>query len=449
MRLLLLATALTLTLTATAQDDTLTATLYEWNSVSCTWEEDGESGTDDEILEGKLRVSNNGQWAVGSCEDYPYVSYLVDINNDCTLIYLNDITGERANKSIANDVSDDGLIVGAYINSSNLWTPGYRTATTDWQPLPYPTKSITDVGYYETWSNACSVKRVSPDGTILLGQFPCYDTATYDDGTTLYFYYWEPCLWILDSDHNVTELREFYGINYRGQGFIPWDMSNDGTTIVGMAETQRGDQCPALLTNNTITYIKSPTLIAEEGYDSVWYEEGYEDGGAFWTGRAVTIDSQNSNSYYYKNGSATINAGIWNTLSDERTEYEGHHVSSAIPGLILGMEQPSYGPAIIIEGDQNLSDLVSQIVAPSSLSDDGRIIAGANIIYTDDGYAYNTPAMIVFSQSPLNNINNPQSSSHTTTTQSAKIYSLSGAQLAQPTPGITIQRGKKVLTLGD
>ncbi len=448
-----------------ANADDLTVTHFVWDTVESEWEEDGETGVDEDILLGSLRVSDNGLWAVGSCGDYPYVSYLVDIEDDCNLIYLNDIRGVRADKSRCNDVSDNGIIVGSFINSSNCWVPGWRTVDSEWVELPAPEKCVTDISYYEDWSNACNVKRVSPDGHVLLGQFPCYDTAYYEDGSSLYFYFWEPCLWIVDDDMNVLELKEFYGLEYYGQGFIPWDMTDDGSIIVGMRETVRGDQCPGLLRNDKLEFVKSPVLIAEEDYESVYYEEGHEDGGAFWIGRCSVIDAENNVYYYYKNGDAYLYGCRWNMDTDERVEYQGHHVSSAIPGLMIGMQSTSYGPAMVLDYDDSkllvsgevISGLVSAIDSPSSISDNGRVIAGADVVYSTAGYAENVPALLVFSE-PLydpeaeaeeeaesedeDGIQLPGTSCEL---RGGDYYNLSGVKVVLPTKGIVIQNGKKVV----
>ncbi len=434
-----------LPLAATAQ---ITSTLYEWKTVTVEYTEDGVTEIEDDALGGSLRVSDNGRYAVGTCDDYPYASYIVDINaleqGDTTAFAFlkTPITGERVDKLKAFDVSDDGLIVGGYIEDY-LWQPGTTRLGANWQPLSIPSQAITTYfSYANAWSDVCIAKRISPDGTVVLGQFSCYDTATYTDGTTSYSYFWEPCLWYVDpTTGEQTGIKEFYGLAYKGQGFIPWDMNDDGSIIVGMAETQRGDQCPALIRNGALEYIRCPELVEEAGnYDNpVWLEVGLESGGAIWTGRACCIDNSNNVYYYYKDGTGTLWGCKWNINTDERTEYADHHVSSGTDGLMLGMETQYYGMAMIFEGDESLADQVAQICAPSSVSDDGRIIAGDGIQVNDYGYYEKYPAMLIFSQSPIDaGIQTATATGNHAHRDGTEIFSATGSLLRRMASGCNL-----------
>ncbi|MCD8290870.1 MAG: T9SS type A sorting domain-containing protein [Prevotella sp.] len=350
-----------------------------------------------DIANGILRVSDNGKYAVCSApNNYPYPAMFVDIESN-EVTFLNTITGEYQDKLIVEDVANDGLMGGSYIarltsstgSDSLVWHPGVRYLDGDWIDLPLPEKALTEYLSYDTSlpdEYTHFVKRVSPDGKVLLGQVWYQDTVEVD-GVQKYGTYYEPMLWYFDPDTKTcTGMKEFRELPYTGQGFIPYDMTDDGSVIVGMSETAIGDQCPAYIKDGEIVFLETPS-----------------DDGVFWAGGMASCIDNDGNIYYkYPDDSTNslVHSGKYNVYTGERTYYPDSigHVMCGTPGLVIGMTESMYGPCAVFEGDTSLS--VSGLTYPENISDDGKVIAGANLDVSSYS-PYDYPALLVFSDSPV------------------------------------------------
>ncbi len=365
----------------------ITSDLYEYNKVTDTEGEEWDNAG------GSLRVSDNGLYAVGSCpNNYPYAAFFVDIESK-EITFLNTLSGEKQDRLIVADVANDGLMCGSYIatvtssdgSESLVWHPGVRYLDGDWIDLPLPEQAITsylnyDISDPDLYTHY--VKRISPDGKVLLGQVWMEDTVEVN-GVKKYGSYYEPVLWYFDpATKQCTGVKDFRSLPFTGQGFIPYDMSDDGSVIVGMSESAIGDQCPAYIKDGEIVFLETAS-----------------DWGVWWAGGMATCIDDAGTIYYRfpdDTSNSIIHSGRYNVYTDERLYYDDDmgHVICGTPGLVVGMASTTYGPCSVFEGDTSLP--VSALTRPENISDDGKVIAGAGLTEL----SVSTPAFLVFSEAP-------------------------------------------------
>ncbi len=388
-------------LSVTAQDE-IETTLYTPGQLEII-DEEGESWDVD--LYGTIRVSNNGKYAVGCDIEACYAGYLWDAETGSFTI-INEASGERVNAVLAYDVSDDGTIVGAVPvtyeasdgSDSIAWEPAYKPLGKDWVTLPMPEYANTKYNnpkYYSMSYIPAYGKRVSPDGKVIGGV--CW-YAEYD-AAGKYTNFYKPVLWTIGDDGEAT-LKEFNDLEYKGQGFILYDINDDGSVIVGKHETVRGDQCPAYIKDGVMDYLASPILVLRDGYTDVYDEVG-DDVGAYWIGLVNFLDASGNAYYYYSDGGGVLHNAVWNVYTEE-TIYSGEDDDSGYDNLVLcgtgsdfivGMQYITYGPATVLAG-QDVD--ISEMSTVMSVSDDGLTLAGATL-QTSSLESYNSPAVMVLS----------------------------------------------------
>lgn len=170
-------------------------------------------------------VSPNGQYAVGFSEMFTGNSFIWDRETD----ELKLIEGSYENQSCAYGVSDDGTVVGSFLDENSLsrygepcmvpgfWKDGVWTALERLEGVTLSGQGLDG-----------DAKKISRDGRIIGGYLKRAD------------YKYFPCIWV-DGVMQPGATDEL-----RGQGGILWSMSDDGTLLGGRAEHESGAGSPAL-----------------------------------------------------------------------------------------------------------------------------------------------------------------------------------------------------------
>ncbi len=394
---------------------------------------------------GTFRVSDNGEYAVASDSETSYAGLLWTRSTN-EIQYVNDFTGSKYDGVILCDVANDGRMVGAYpgyqTNATTgvqfqCWTPAYKYINGQWVDLPLPAN--TCLSYPMDLDYCTFAKRISPNGRLILGEAYLITDSLLSSGS--YKKFWEPILWVLDESGAVTETRTFENLPYGGQGFIPYDMTDDGSVIVGMAENVRGEQLPAMIKDNELVFLAAPVLTmlttTVDDTDYYYYREYDADGNEqeyFWDGGIVNcIDDDMNIYYYYTDGANQFYSYVENIATGEKTQYPSY-VACGTGGVVLGLS------TVFATGkDFSLDELYTAL----NIADDGTVIAGGGLgeAYSEN---YNFPALVTLSESPL------AAGIKTPTTMRTVTHSGTYNLLGQPIHstsqrGVHISNGKKYI----
>ncbi len=212
------------------------------------------------------KVSANGRYAVGyDFQNYSGCAFFFDAQDNEELFLMND----ASNRIYLNDVSNDGMIVGAFekredADTKSVMMPGYRTLNEGWKALPVPENYST---YYNTEDAYAltGAMAVTSDGEYIAGEF-CL-TKGYKETFMgkLEASVTAPCVWkrsgneyvidkLYDKAHaNSMVFDESTGTWKAGadsvsfQYFVVYDITADGKTVVGVNTAGCGGQNPAFL----------------------------------------------------------------------------------------------------------------------------------------------------------------------------------------------------------
>lgn len=199
-------------------------------------------------------VSGNGKYAVGYDDGvFDYISYIWNADKPDELEYF------RFN-CYMEDVADDGTVVGAYLPKQGVNEGGpaiYKDGV--WTDLPMHETCIgTDPG-------TNTAVRISPDGKYIAGMLFCEHSAGGD-------YKIYPCLWTRNDNTGEYELNVYNNIDLpEHQGFIVYDMSDDGRYIVGRVFTGFGSTIPAYIKDGKFNIFNELT---QETYIEEWDGNG-------------------------------------------------------------------------------------------------------------------------------------------------------------------------------
>ncbi len=362
------------------ENDFIPSTLVEVPSVKL----DGY----DSSFYGLFRVSNNGKYAVASDSEDSYAGVLWEReSNDIT--FVNNYTGEKSNGVILSDVADDGMMVGAYpalVTSEDgseyyCWHPGYKYIDGEWVDLPLPEN--TNLKYPLDMDYCSYAVRVSSDSRIVLGEIYIMDENSKS--------HWEPMQWFLDENGELIGTQMFGDMDFGNVGFQAYDMTDDGSVIVGMITSIRGDMQPAMIRDGELKILAGPELVNVEG--ELWWE--FDENGEvkewWWEGIANCIDKDGNVYYYYFDGDGEQHNIVENIYTGEKTEYDDI-VACGTGGLVLGMSK-------VLASDKPID--ISALYTALNVSDDGTVIAGGGVGTESYGYYFNYPALIVLEESPI------------------------------------------------
>lgn len=325
-------------------------------------------------------VSANGQYAVG-CDDIEMSygeSFLWDKSNPNELTLIN----ASSNRISAQDVSNDGIVVGSFENREDEDTkaicyPGFRTLDGTWTALPVPDEY--DLSQAKSYNYMEEARAITPDAKYIAGNV--HYVVGYNSTWGWSISYLTPILWEKTDDGYVMknvylnlgdegkskvydngELKTVdHAVNYKT--FVVYDISDDGSVIVGVNTAGSGGQNPAIIKNGELIQL------FDCGGD-------VDDANNFNGGVCNSIDA-NGNVYgYYQNDDATeIKYFVYTT--EGNLEYFDKQVFCATK-----------------DGQQVTSETVD-LYSILDCSDDGSVIVGGGIASTGWGGSYNTPALVV------------------------------------------------------
>lgn len=302
--------------------------LAEWHSYTPTWEGERVLG----VVSG---ISQNGQYATIYDEENE-LSYLWNLDNPSELVMLNSVIGEyegsiKFNKIQANDVTNDGTIVGCIYEAEGSYLPAYYK-NGEWVVLPISEFAI----------NTKFVRRTSADGSVMAGVQMVVDKEL-ETGSG-----YRACRWTRNDDGEY-DLETFITLpdELAGhQGFYTYDMSENGSIILGM--TMIGNTqatTPTYVENgdywgmNSCEYRLEPWYYKGEimGYDYNAYIDGLIDSDSDKNvqGYFAFYNNQNNCAYgmYTKvsdvsedgqSGKMTLGACIYNFETGELTQDTGY-----------------------------------------------------------------------------------------------------------------------------
>lgn len=294
-------------------------------------------------------VSGNGKYAVGYDDGvFDFISYLWNAENPDKLEYF-------YYSCYMSDVADDGTVVGAALfkEGVNEGAPAYYKDG-KWTFLPmHETCYGTDPG-------TNMAVRISPDGKYI-GGIICCEHAT---GEQKKIY---PCLWTRNDATGEYDLTVHNNINLPDhQGFILYDMSDDGRYLVGRVFTGFGSTIPAYIKDGELYLFNELT---EETYIEEW--DGNGDG-------EFTPEDPSSYDVYLETTDWYID-GV-----KDQAQADGQIMSVDNEGNMVGWithlsEEASYNTGIFFNEEKNNGELVD---LPHMF---GCVVQGEDCIFASDG----------------------------------------------------------------
>lgn len=314
------------------------------------------------------KVSPNGKWAIGS-DDSGMIgwSFIYSVSDD-RLTTLEDPSMTEKYYIVA-DVANDGTMVGAYTNDAGELVPGIRkSAESEWEPLPVPAEHMPAHSSATAFSSA---RCVSADGSVIAGHLRMSD------------YMLHPVLWV------NGELKEFPNEGATGQGFYVYDMTEDGSVIVGMNNAENGGQNPAYLKDGVVT-----NIVDCDDDETLTFNGGIIN----------SIDAQGNMYGYWQNDEGIMQALTYNETDGlQWVENAGMQVAACSDGThIFGMASAMYGPACVLVDDEvkSLSDIydidgVDAMVTVTDCTADGSVVVGGEMAAIEGLGAVNTPTLFI------------------------------------------------------
>lgn len=357
----------------------------------------------EEVMVGGLfnHVSGNGEYAVG------YDDQGLTSNNGAAFLWRKtspdkiEIITPTFDRVCANDVSNDGIIVGGFEIRSNSETsgvqfPGFKHVDDDhWTPLDLPTQYSNY--FARVYDFAEEARAITPDGNYIAGNFHYRwgdkeVLGTIVDQVQMAVAHWEKygdgyklikCYTDLGKAGNAffynQETKQFdpvtEDVNYNS--FLVRDISNDGKTIVGMNVADCGGFNPAFVRDGKMYQLFNcgETVYGED-------PDNPEPINNFNGGTIFTIDTEGNMYGYFTEEDAVTTRGFIFTKDNElildNTRYmcadangnkytqNSHNlnplfdcsedgtvlVGAGVGDLGGGMAQYNYPKATIVEGGQ-------------------------------------------------------------------------------------------------
>ena len=361
------------------------------------WEDfDGEMYTPVGVM---YKVSANGKYAVGyDGIIYAGAVYYWTADDPEGLLFIN----QGNNRISLSDVANDGTMVGSFeqrksddSETKEICYPGYYVVGEGWTQLPVPEKYSQYYGKESDFLN--EARAITPDGKYIVGNL--YVTQGYKQtifGITESAYLL-PCLWT-KNDEGKYELTNVYrdiwknSLQYKDgelvaakdsvnfQSFYVWDISNDGSTIVGVNTAGSGGQNPAIIRNGQM--IQLFNCGEEDDADELKNFNG---------GICNSIDA-NGNVYgYYQFGDQSVKYFVF--TADNQLVFLNKLISCAD------------------KNGKQYSQSFDKLPYVLDCSEDGSVIAGGVGLTTDFGMM-NAPALL-WDESITNGISRSQAADET------------------------------------
>lgn len=357
------------------------------------------------------KVSNNGKYAVGyDITTYQTLAaYLWKRENPTQLYHLN----QTLNRVSMMDVSDDGVIVGSfeerdYSNADaamkNAVTyPGTCDLDGNWTQLPVPANYAVKNARSEDFTE--QARAITPDGKFIAGNLSV-KVGERDLGAdlgTLDVVYDLPVLWTKGAEG--YELTQVYGGLGRGSkvykdgawvdgrdsvnfnSFMTYDITADGSTILGMNVSGCGGFNPAFIRDGKLYQV------IDCGEEAT-YEDEEEPDVNFNGGILISADASNNLYGYYQ-------------------EADGYSYKYF---MLTHDDQLVYLDQLVIcadKGGKQYAQSTAGIPYVMSVSDDGQVIVGGKV-GSDGVEQFNTPA-VAYVDGPAAGIARPDASTEEVT----------------------------------
>lgn len=336
------------------------------------------------------KVSNNGKYAVGyDITTYETLAAFLWMRENPKQIYHLNQTLDRVSMM---DVSDDGVIVGSFEQrdytsaetalKKAVTYPGTCDLDGAWTQLPVPANYSLKNAKSEDFTE--QARAITPDGKYIAGNISLKmgEKDLGSDLGTLDVVYDLPVLWTKGAEgYELTKV--FYGlgrgskvykdgawtdgkdsVNYNS--FMTYDITQDGSTIVGMNVSGCGGFNPAFIRDGKLYQIID---CGEEAS----YEETDEPDVNFNGGILISADAYNNFYGYYQ----------------ESDGYTYKYFMFTNDNKLVYLDNP------IITADKSGKQYAKSTAGISyvmSVSDDGSVIAGGGV-GSDGIEQYNTPAV--------------------------------------------------------
>lgn len=364
-------------------------------------------------------VSANGKYAVGYDEDFTPFSFIwnADKPGELELLEPMDMT------ITACDITNDGVVYGSMEDEEGYTYPAYMTTDGVWHKLPVPEHFSMVQAKSQTFMN--EARAVSKDGKYVAGNFYAVLGRKWNswkkdsvDATALV-----PCLWENGEIKAVYDKFKFDKDKFQND-FMVYDISDDGSVIVGMNTAKCGGNNPAIIKNGELINI----IDCDKGEVD---DDGYVNPRTFNGGVATSIDTDGNVYLYFQEDDGSVGYYIY-TKDGELTPTDHFYICAA-------------GGKKFYSGNVGLGSVVD-------CSEDGSVVVGGNIVSIDYGQA-NVPALVVYPKTDgVKNLIGTKddvkvriSGNNTIVVDGeynkAEVYSASGALVATDAHGKTISLG--------
>lgn len=282
-------------------------------------------------------VSGNGKYAVGYDEEFVPMAYMWFADEPAVLKQLSD----GSLRISACDVSNDGTVVGSWEEMADgeeegICYPAYKTLDGEWTKLPVPDNYSVYDAKNQPFAN--EVRAVTPDGRFMAGNLKL--VVGYNEKWGSDIRYQIPVLW---ENGEIKQVYDLEGI----KTFQVWDISDDGSIIVGMNVAECGGFNPAIIKDGKLINILQ---CDSENEDEVNYNGG----------NASSIDKDgNVYGYFQEADGVTIKHFIYNSATGN-IKYVDDFVVCGAPGVTYSRGEPL--PYLL------------------DCSDDGRVVVGATAV---------------------------------------------------------------------
>lgn len=339
-------------------------------------------------------VSYSGEWAVGCGGEYTNWSFIWNRTSGEFKL----IEGSYKNHSLANGVSDDGLVVGAYYDNlidtagavgymrPGIWKDGV------WSPLPLEVKEYELINGEDPSVNgeACFI---SGDGAIITGYIysPTFTRNFYDDYTGEWLEkrivgLLRPAIWTKDEDGTYNLERKWSGSptgDELQQGmWSHYGSSQDGTVLAGVADHPTGCRAPSVWVNGKLTRIYGKEDI-DINIDGLYFYDGAMG--------SVSANGKYAGGYFDPQGNGmSLQGFVYDTETGETEELEGWGAVTAAldDGTLYGMNG-YIGSSLIRTADKSYNGSYEQYLIDNygeftgtvpatifSVSGDGCVVGG-------------------------------------------------------------------------
>lgn len=395
-------------------------------------------------------VSPNGEWAVGSDWELTCHSWIWKADGSYAL------TARPAAENLVLDIADDGTAVGSFYDATDdMVYPGYRTPDGEWHRLPQPSYAQTmNQNWKKGQYNEVQLPYI-PTAYFISGDGKHIGGWTYAAGgkgdarpgfdAKLHGFFWH----LNEAGEYILEELADIDLSATQQGFRPYAMNEEGTILVGLADSDRNGiiQPAAIIDGQLRILIEAPDCdYGEAFYHGVFqgscfavsgrnifgygdYEKGTSDDDY------IYITEQEHYSFRYNADTQTFDKapGVYVKIANS-------------DGLALGIDGETYDLCVLnqdfevartFEYPGTLTDILSA-------SEDFSVIGALSQFSTDYG-PLSFPVLLQYDESPVTGIAAPTVTPLAPATPACDLTGRSIGARTWSMPSVTIQNGRKVI----